>query len=100
MARDAGVEPRKSRDDKKSSSGTKHEDFYYEDGAPGSMSKTTEQKCPFPGTDLDNKKLVVKSDPSDMLEVELHDVPGDDPKVPPLRVKISKAKRTQRYNLN
>ena len=49
MARDAGVEPRKSRDDKKSS-GTKHEDFYYEDGAPGSMSKTTEQKCPFPGT--------------------------------------------------
>ena len=49
MARDAGVEPRKSRDDKKSSSGSKHEDFYYEDGAPGSMSKTTEQKCPFPG---------------------------------------------------
>merc|ERR1719323_1553209 len=52
MARDAGVEPRKSKDDKKSSSGTKHEDFYYEDGAPGSMSKTTEQKCPFPDCDV------------------------------------------------
>ena len=57
MARDAGVEPRKSRDDKKSS-GTKHEDFYYEDGAPGSMSKTTEQKCPFPGTYKKNVDLL------------------------------------------
>ena len=49
MARDAGVEPRKSRDEKKSPGKTFNEDFYYEDGAPGSMSKTTEQKCPFPG---------------------------------------------------
>merc|ERR1711981_1137072 len=77
------------------------------------MSKTTEQKCPFPdcdvvrlrsalmkkhlnevhyaalGADFDNKK-VVKSEPSDMLEIEQHDVSGDDRKVPPLRVKISK----------
>ena len=41
------------------------------------------------GADFDNKK-VVKSEPSDMLEIEQHDVSGDDRKVPPLRVKISK----------
>ena len=32
----------------------------------------------------------VKSEPADMLELEQHDVSGDDRKVPPLRVKISK----------
>ena len=41
------------------------------------------------GADFDNKK-VVKSEPSDMLEIEQHDVSGNDQKVPPLKIKISK----------
>ena len=32
----------------------------------------------------------VKSEPTDMLEIEQHDVSGNDQKVPPLKIKISK----------
>lgn len=116
LARNAGVEPRKSREamasDKKSTSSKPEEDYYYEDGAPGSKVAET-QVCPFPECEVthmrsalmkrhlvedhdvdepEKKKAKIKTEPMDLLEIEHNDPLDDsaeDRKVPPLRVKIS-----------
>ena len=117
LARNAGVEPRKSRDEKTPKPTIKtpfNEDFYYEmEGVPNA-SNSFEQTCPFPECDVTHTRSAlmkkhlneahniqndglsvdlekkVKSEPTDMLEIEQHDVcEADERKVPPLRVKIS-----------
>ena len=72
LARNAGVEPRKSREtvmaEKRAAAAANagvpashktesniNEDFYYEDGAPGSRSMEP-QKCPFPDCDVSHMR--------------------------------------------
>ena len=104
MARNAGVEPRKSRELTKPVTKPLNEDFYYEDGPP--MNKHSNQNCPFDNCDegpfrsaLLKRHLLEKHNVKDgevpaesvKSEIEQHDENvEDDRKVPPLRVKISK----------
>ena len=114
LARVAGVEPRKSREEVKNlpknakmdnqhhSFGSASEDFYYEDGAPGSSRSTEPQKCPFPDCEVSHMRSAllkrhlfedhnvqnvsaeltpemlispkkIKTEPIDMLEIEHND---------------------------
>ena len=114
LARVAGVEPRKSREEVKNlpknakmdnqhhSFGSASEDFYYEDGAPGSSRSTEPQTCPFPDCEVSHMRSAllkrhlfedhnvqnvsaeltpemlispkkIKTEPIDMLEIEHND---------------------------
>ena len=114
LARVAGVEPRKSREEVKNlpknakmdnqhhSFGSASEDFYYEDGAPGSSRSTEPQECPFPDCEVSHMRSAllkrhlfedhnvqnvsaeltpemlispkkIKTEPIDMLEIEHND---------------------------